>query len=431
MKHKHLVLILSWIAITAIVSVANGQTSADFRSISKAEIEMLLQDVAKSNPMVLKRLAEDPEMKKQQVDNLRQLLAFASQAQKDGLADDPINRQELENIRAETTAVNYDKQLNKNKGQVPPFGFISEARVKTFWVASATAKIRETEFQQFMDSKLALLKASNPAMKDREVSDEEREQARDFFAKIEIYDAEYKEKHLGLPKSLRDTVDLQVKLQQAQFLARLYSERMAHRTKATDAEVDKYISDHPELDSTKKKAKAEQILQRAKAGEDFAKLANEFSEDPGNKDANGKPQGGLYSEVPSGRMVPSFERAALALKPGEISSGVVESDYGYHVIKLEKKGPNPDDPKSEIYDVRHILISTGIKDPDGPSGGEKPIKLFVREKLEDEKEKRLVEDIVGSNNISVPTDFVIPGTSAQSRVTKKKRPVSRKRPARK
>jgi hypothetical protein len=55
-----------------------------------------------------------------------------------------------------------------------------------------------------------------------------------------------------------------VKLQQAQFLARLFSERMADRTKATDAEIEKYISGHPELDSTKKKAKAERYSKRAK-----------------------------------------------------------------------------------------------------------------------------------------------------------------------
>ena len=51
--------------------------------------------------MVLKRFEQDPQMKKQQLDNLKQLLAFASQAKKEGLADEPANKQELENIRSE------------------------------------------------------------------------------------------------------------------------------------------------------------------------------------------------------------------------------------------------------------------------------------------------------------------------------------------
>ena len=431
MRDKTPILIALWLIIAGAGSFVNGQGSTDFKSISKAEITSLLQDVAKTNPMALKRLAEDPEMKRAQLINLKQLLAFATQAQRDGLADDPINRRELENIRAEVTAINYDKEINKNKGTMPPFGFISEAQVKAFWVEGPSAKSRETEFQQFMDSKLALLKASSPTMKDREITDEEREQARDFFAKIEIYDAEFKARQLILSKTVRDKVALQVKLQQAQFLARLFSERMADRTKATDTEVAKYISGHPELDSAKKKAKAEEILKRAKAGEDFATLANEFSEDPGNKDSTGVQQGGIYRNVSVGTMVPPFERAALALEPGQVASQLVESDFGYHIIKLEKKDKDPADPKSERYDVRHILISTTFADPDDPQGRDVPVKTYVQKKLETEKQERLTEEIVGNNNISVPDDFVVPVAAKPTATTKKKRPVSRKRPVKK
>src|SRR5690606_24964170 len=104
-----------------------------FNSITKEEVELLIQDVGKQNPAALKRLGEDPEMRKQQLDNLKQLLAFASQAQREGLANEQPNRQELENIRAEVTAVNYDREINADKGPMPPFGFITEDRVKQFW----------------------------------------------------------------------------------------------------------------------------------------------------------------------------------------------------------------------------------------------------------------------------------------------------------
>ena len=107
--------------------------------------------------------------------------------------------------------------------------------------------------------------------------------------------------------------NLQVKLQQAQFLAGRYAQKvLTEKVKVTDEEVQKYIAEHPELSPEEKKAKAEQILSRAKAGEDFAKLANENSEDPGNKDPQGELQGGLYKDVPKGRMMPAFEQAALA-----------------------------------------------------------------------------------------------------------------------
>jgi len=409
--------------------VGGHAAPSSFNSISREEVEMLLADVAKINPMVLKRFAEDPEMKKQQLDNLKQLLAFASEAQKEGLANDPSNRQELENIRAEVAAVNYDKEINKDKGPMPPFGFISEDQVKAFWGegdaaapksfgASLKDKLglgepdHELEFNKFLDTKIKLLKESNPQMKDREISEEERTQAREFYAKVQIYQKEYEDKVRSgaLPKDFEARVNLQTKLQQAQFLARLFSDQLAEKTKVTDDDVAKYISEHPELDVTAKKAKAEDILNRAKAGEDFAALANEFTEDPGNKGEKGDAQGGLYKDVKKGKMVPVFEEAALALEPGQISPNLVESDFGYHIIKLERKGESKDasGKPEETYDVRHILISTGYKDPENPTAREMPVKAYVRQKLETEKEKQVVDEIVASNHIEVPDDFTVP-----------------------
>ncbi len=88
-----------------------------------------------------------------------------------------------------------------------------------------------------------------------------------------------------------------------------------------------------EIAPEKKKEKRElidKLLQRAKGGEDFAKLAKEFSEDLGSKE-----RGGEYI-FPRGRMVPEFEAAAFALVPGQISD-VVTTQFGYHIIKLQEK----------------------------------------------------------------------------------------------
>jgi peptidyl-prolyl cis-trans isomerase C len=79
------------------------------------------------------------------------------------------------------------------------------------------------------------------------------------------------------------------------------------------------------------KKKTEDIRTRALAGEDFATLARENSDDPGSK-ANG----GELPWVGRGDTVPPFEAAAFALSPGEISE-VVETQFGYHVIKLAER----------------------------------------------------------------------------------------------
>jgi len=76
---------------------------------------------------------------------------------------------------------------------------------------------------------------------------------------------------------------------------------------------------------------AKKILERAKAGEDFNKLAVEYSIDPSAKDNRGDL--GYFS---TGEMVPEFEIAAFELEPGEISN-LVKTNYGYHIIKLEDK----------------------------------------------------------------------------------------------
>jgi len=90
-----------------------------------------------------------------------------------------------------------------------------------------------------------------------------------------------------------------------------------------------------ELSDDRKAAKrklAEELLKRARAGEDFAKLAKEYSEDPGSKD-----KGGEYT-FPRKKMVQEFETAAFALKPNEISD-IVTTQFGYHIIKLNEKIP--------------------------------------------------------------------------------------------
>jgi foldase protein PrsA len=78
------------------------------------------------------------------------------------------------------------------------------------------------------------------------------------------------------------------------------------------------------------KKKAEELLQRAKSGEDFARLAIENSEDPGSA-----AKGGDYL-FGRGHMESAFEEAAFALEPGEISD-LVKTSYGYHIIKMEEK----------------------------------------------------------------------------------------------
>ena len=393
-----------------------------FRSLSSAEMDILLRDAAASNPSTVEAMRQDPAARRAQLDSIRDLLAFSSQATKEGLAEDPLNCRELEYIRAETISTAYEKEINKGRAAITP------ARISAYWSVGKPGTVaaeREAAFQRFLATKLALMKALNPSIPDRPMTEAETEQVRQFFATQQINFAEYEKGSAAIPKAIRDGIGVRVKLQQAQFLARLYAAVAASKISVTETDVNAFIAGRPELDATAKRAKAEKILQRAKSGEDFAKLANEFTQDPGNKDPNGVLQGGLYRDVRRGMMVEPFEKAALEVDAGQVNPAVVESDFGYHIVKLERKDPSPDG----TYDVRHILISTTVPDPNNPGGRELPVKQYARTMVGTEKEKRMIAEIVAANSISVPSDFSLPpaATKVVAKAPARKAPVRRTR----
>jgi len=92
------------------------------------------------------------------------------------------------------------------------------------------------------------------------------------------------------------------------------------------------------------RTEAEGVLKRAKAGEDFAALAKQYSKDPGSAAV-----GGDLNFFPKGQMVPAFDAAAFALKPGEISD-LVETEFGFHIIKLTEKRAGRIVPLAEVKD---------------------------------------------------------------------------------
>jgi peptidyl-prolyl cis-trans isomerase D len=95
-------------------------------------------------------------------------------------------------------------------------------------------------------------------------------------------------------------------------------------------------------DEAEVRAKADEVLKRVKAGEDFAALAQQFSEDESNSG-----NGGDLGYFPRGAMVPEFEQVAYTLKPGEISD-LVKTSFGFHIIKVVDHKQATTRPLSEL-----------------------------------------------------------------------------------
>jgi peptidyl-prolyl cis-trans isomerase D len=166
----------------------------------------------------------------------------------------------------------------------------------------------------------------------------------------------------------------------------------------------------PEADALAK-ARAENIAARAKAGADFAKLANENTDDP-----SGKGTGGQLPPFSRGQMVPEFEEAAFSMAPGEIR-GPIKTQFGYHIIKLISKTPARTRTLEEVRPslVAELSEREATAEVDRMSR-ELAQKLKGEKSASDEELRKLQNDVVTYNTTewTSRTDS-IPGIGANQK----------------
>ena len=135
----------------------------------------------------------------------------------------------------------------------------------------------------------------------------------------------------------------------------------------------KYPADPQAKEATK--AKAQGLFDRIKKGEDFAKIAKEFSEDPGSKD-----KGGQYPGEMVEKFVEPFRKAVESVKPGELVPNLVETDFGYHIIKRDEA--TKDDilkayKQSKSLDLSKAIATKTANDIKSGKPGEEAVKAAI------------------------------------------------------
>jgi peptidyl-prolyl cis-trans isomerase C len=99
-------------------------------------------------------------------------------------------------------------------------------------------------------------------------------------------------------------------------------------------------------------ATAKDLIAQLNNGADFAKLASENSKDPGSA-----AQGGSLGFTPPGQLVPEYEQAALALEIGKVTAAPVQSQFGWHVIRLDDKRPTEPPPLDSVKEqIEQVLM---------------------------------------------------------------------------
>ena len=202
------------------------------------------------------------------------------------------------------------------------------------------------------------------------------------LTRMDLTEASIKEKiqrDLALKKLIEDEIVPKVTVSESEIRA-FYDNnpetfKQPERVKASHI----LIKVDPKADSAQKaeaKKKIDMVQAKLQKGEDFGALAKEYSEGPS------APKGGDLGYFSRGQMVKPFEDAAFAMKPGEVS-GMVETRFGYHLIKVTDKTPEGTIPYADVKEkLSEFLKQRKIQED---------IQVYVKNLEEKAKIERFVQ----------------------------------------
>lgn len=366
-------------AIVVVILLAGALILAQFRSsqpksikLSAEQMSLLVKELLP--PPQQQQLASDPEKRKAFAKQIRELLALGQAAEGKEFGQTEEIRSQIE---LQTNLALRDAYEKKNPGPPP-----TDEEVNAYYQA------HPNEWEAFL--------SANPQFR-QQASGAQGEGIKKEFGQIKLLAERARREGLDQEEATK----LRVLLGRSQALARAYiGDLQKNMDKlVTDADIEAHYNEHKDefeevrarhilvstqesededkkpLTKDEARKKAQSLLDRIRKGEDFAKLAQENSDDPSSK-----PNGGEMDFFSRGAMVKSFEDAAFSLEPGEVSD-LVESEFGFHIIKVEERR------------------SANLSDPQ--------TRQKITQKLQQEKFEKELERITTSGSVEVAEDFTV------------------------
>jgi parvulin-like peptidyl-prolyl isomerase len=346
--------------------------------------------VSKFSPDQVRQLSSNPTQKQTLVDDIKKTLAVGTAAEAAGYGERPAIQSQIAFQGDLLLATQYQQKNSTFK--------VSDDEIAKFNQANPKA------FDEFIQ---------NNQRFQQQAAGPQREQLKRAFAELKVLAGRAKAEGMAKDRGTQ----LQMLITKYDILSSAYENDLRNDDKlVAEADIDNYYKQHPEefnevharhiliatvapqdekddedkgddkkakpLTKDEARKKAASILERIQKGEDFATLAKENSDDPGSKTS-----GGDLGYFAKGKMVPEFEAAAFSLKPGQVS-GLVETKYGFHIIRVE--------------DVRQ-LAATDAK-----------VRQQMTDKLKNDAVEKRIDEIVKNSKVSVAENFELPGPAASS-----------------
>jgi peptidyl-prolyl cis-trans isomerase C len=246
----------------------------------------------------------------------------------------------------------YDRELNFFVRRAAPGG----QQIPDVQMAQMKSEVLESLIDRellFQESKKKGIQVKSDAVSDQLQKIQQRYPNKEEFKKLLS--------NMGLTES-----DVQAQIERGMAIQELLDKEVTGKIKVSDEETKAFYDKNPQLFQQPEQIKASHILikvqadapadqkaearkkiedvqQKVKKGEDFATLAKTYSEGPSG------PKGGDLGYFRRGQMVKPFEEAAFSLKPDETSE-IVETQFGYHLIKVNDKKPAKKMTYTEVKD---------------------------------------------------------------------------------